>query len=128
MSANRQLTIGRTWGQMKPSQWGQFRPSFPVEALPIEGLAEPEALPRWLHELNRAAGMIEALLKARDPHRFLGQHVVRLALGHRIAGGLRRRDGALGTRHGLLVVAQVAVGVRELEVEATAEPRITQLI
>jgi hypothetical protein len=25
MSANRQATIGRRWGQFKPSQWGQFQ-------------------------------------------------------------------------------------------------------
>src|SRR5918994_5030375 len=99
-----------------------------VDALPIERLAEPEALPRWLHELNRTAGVIEAFLEARDPHRFLGQHVVRLALCCRIASARRRRDGTLGIRHCLLVVAQVAVRVRELEVETTAESRIMELI
>src|SRR5215211_3239968 len=52
----------------------QLAQEIEVDAWPIEGLAEPEALPRWLHELNRAAGVIEALLEARDPHRFLGQH------------------------------------------------------
>jgi len=26
---NRPVTIGRKWGQIKPSHWGQFRPSFP---------------------------------------------------------------------------------------------------
>ena len=31
MSANRQATIGRRWGQIKPSQWGQFRPLFSLE-------------------------------------------------------------------------------------------------
>ncbi len=30
MSAQRQATIGRRWGQIKPSQWGQFRSSFPI--------------------------------------------------------------------------------------------------
>jgi hypothetical protein len=29
MSAQRQATIGRRWGQFKTSQWGQFRASFP---------------------------------------------------------------------------------------------------
>jgi hypothetical protein len=28
MSANRQATIGRRWGQFKPSEWGQIRASF----------------------------------------------------------------------------------------------------
>jgi hypothetical protein len=32
MSANRQATIGRRWGQFKPSQWGQSRPSFSAKA------------------------------------------------------------------------------------------------
>jgi len=31
MSANRQVTVGRRWGQLKPSQWGQMSPSFSVE-------------------------------------------------------------------------------------------------
>jgi RNA polymerase sigma factor (sigma-70 family) len=30
MSAQRQATIGRRWGQFKTSQWGQFRASFPL--------------------------------------------------------------------------------------------------
>lgn len=34
MSANRQATIGRRWGQFEPSQWGQFRPSFSWRSIP----------------------------------------------------------------------------------------------
>ena len=43
MSANRQATIGRRWGQIKPSHWSQFRPSFPeaVRKLPHDR-REPE--------------------------------------------------------------------------------------
>jgi hypothetical protein len=38
MSANRQATIGRRWGQFKPSQWGQFRASFSDAQLSTEAV------------------------------------------------------------------------------------------
>ena len=72
--------------------------------------------------------MLQPLAEPGHPHRLLGQHVVCFSSGGRVAGALGCLDGPFRARHGLLVVAQVAVRVRELEEEPPGKSVITQLL
>ena len=77
MSANRQATIGRRWGQFKPSQWGQSkRPDLIIvlvgcgyerEALaPARTLVEAVIRGRQL-SADDSGGVGRTLLKGRKP-------------------------------------------------------------
>ena len=65
MSANRQATIGRRWGQFKPSQRGHFRPSFPQ-------LQRPPSLSKERQDFSWRTSMPSSAIRRASRERGLG--------------------------------------------------------
>src|SRR5215211_6984379 len=89
-----------------------------VDALPAQRLTEPPTLAGGLQVHHGALPVLQPFGEPRDPHRLLAQHVVGLALRRRVSGSLRAGDRELTARNRLPVVAQMTVGMGQLEAEA----------
>ncbi len=97
-----------------------------VEAGDPVGLPHPPALSAPVEQRHGPQTVLKSLGEAADPESVAGEHVASPAFRRLVATAARHRDGEARAAHGLVMVAEIAVGVGEPEMVAARERRIGQ--